>query len=87
MRAGILEQLDRGVTILRGEGGFTGTERIMLFTAVNRRQVPTLREIVSEADPDAFVVISPSNEVLGEGFKPLTRVRSVSEAWMGGGGH
>lgn len=79
VRAGILAQLDRGVTILRGEGGYSGSERIMLFTAVNRRQVPTLRTLVSQADPDAFVVISPSNEVLGEGFKPLTRVRSPKE--------
>lgn len=74
VRDGVLEALGRGVTILRGEGGFTGTERTILFTAVNRRQVPELREIVSQADPDAFVVITPSNEVLGEGFKPLTRV-------------
>jgi uncharacterized membrane-anchored protein YitT (DUF2179 family) len=71
--AGIMDRLERGVTVLRGEGGYTGAERTMLFTAVNRRQVPELREIVRQADPDAFVVISPSNEVLGEGFKPLTR--------------
>ena len=80
VRAGILAQLDRGVTILRGEGGYSGSQRIILFTAVNRRQVATLRELVSQADPDAFVVISPSNEVLGEGFKPLTRVRGLREA-------
>lgn len=80
VRAGILAQLDRGVTLLRGEGGYSGSERMLLFTAVNRRQVATLRQIVSEADPDAFVVISPSNEVLGEGFKPLTRVRGLKEA-------
>ncbi len=80
VRNGILARLDRGVTILRGEGGYSGSERIMLFTAVNRRQVAALRELVSEADPDAFVVISPSNEVLGEGFKPLTRVRGLREA-------
>ena len=73
--AGIMARLERGVTILRGEGAYTGAERTMLFTAVNRRQVPELREIVRQADPDAFVVISPSNEVLGEGFKPLTRTR------------
>jgi uncharacterized membrane-anchored protein YitT (DUF2179 family) len=73
--AGVLEGLGRGVTILRGEGAYTGDERTVLFTAVNRRQVPELREIVRQADPDAFVVISPSNEVLGEGFKPLTRTR------------
>ncbi len=72
---GVLEGLNRGVTILRGEGAYTGDERTVLFTAVNRRQVPELREIVRQADPDAFVVISPSNEVLGEGFKPLTRTR------------
>ncbi len=80
VRDGILAGLERGVTLLRGEGGYSGSERIMLFTAVNRRQVATLRQIVSEADPDAFVVISPSNEVLGEGFKPLTRVRGLKEA-------
>ncbi len=74
--AEILDQLNRGVTILRGEGAYTGDDRTVLFTAVNRRQVPELREIVRQIDPDAFVVISPSNEVLGEGFKPLTRVRS-----------
>ena len=73
--AGVMQQLNRGVTILRGEGGYTGAERAMLFTAVNRRQVPILRELVSAADPEAFMVISPSNEVLGEGFKPLTRTR------------
>lgn len=80
VRDGVLDALGRGVTILRGEGGFTGAERVMLFTAINRRQVPALREIVRQADADAFVVISPSNEVLGEGFKPLTRVRGVREA-------
>ncbi len=75
VRDEILSRLDRGVTLLRGEGGYTGAERIVLFTAINRRQVPGLREIVRAADPNAFVVISPSHEVLGEGFKPLTRTR------------
>jgi uncharacterized membrane-anchored protein YitT (DUF2179 family) len=41
---------------------------------VRRRETRILQEIVRSADPEAFVVISPSNEVLGEGFKPLTRV-------------
>ena len=85
--AGIMARLERGVTILRGEGGYTGAERTMLFTAVNRRQVPELREIVRQADPDVFVVISPSNEVLGEGFKPLTRIdgqapREYPDHWL-----
>jgi uncharacterized membrane-anchored protein YitT (DUF2179 family) len=75
IRDRILDRLDRGVTILRGEGGYTGEERAVLFVVVNRRQVPALREIVSEADPDAFMVVNPSHEVLGEGFKPLPRTR------------
>jgi len=75
VRDAILQRLERGVTLLPAEGGYTGSPRVILFTVVNRRQVNTLRGIVSQADPEAFVVISPSNEVLGEGFKPLTRVR------------
>lgn len=75
VRRAIIENLERGVTILRGEGGFTGSERIVLMTVVGRRQLGTLRQAVSEADPDAFMVINPSHEVLGEGFKPLTRTR------------
>ena len=66
-------ELDRGVTILRGEGGFTGSERTLIFTAINNRQIPQLQELVRQADGEAFVVISPNHSVLGEGFKPLTR--------------
>ena len=77
VRAGILERLDRGVTVLRGEGGYTGGERIMLFTVITRRQMGKLREIVRQADPHAFMAVTPSHEVLGEGFKPLTRTRPM----------
>jgi uncharacterized membrane-anchored protein YitT (DUF2179 family) len=75
VRAGIIGDLERGVTILKGEGGFTGAERTLLFTAITRRQVPLLQELVRQVDPDAFVVISPGHEILGEGFRPLTRGR------------
>lgn len=75
IRDQVMDRLERGVTILRGEGGYTGEKRTVLFVAVNRRQVPALREMVSDADPETFMVISPSHEVLGEGFKPLTRTR------------
>jgi uncharacterized membrane-anchored protein YitT (DUF2179 family) len=75
VRSGIINELGRGATLLRGQGGYSGSERLVLFTVVNRRQVSALREIVNRSDPDAFMVISPSNEVLGEGFKPLARGR------------
>ena len=75
VRAAIIEQLERGVTILQGEGGYSRAERIVLMTTVGRRQLGALRQAVSAADADAFMVINPSHEVLGEGFKPLTRVK------------
>ncbi|HRI55882.1 MAG TPA: YitT family protein [Anaerolineae bacterium] len=74
IRDGILERLERGVTLLEGQGGYTGEQRTVLMAVVRRRETRTLQEIVRVADPEAFVVISPSHEVLGEGFKPLTRV-------------
>ncbi len=73
VRDGIIRELDRGVTLLRGEGGYTGSERILIFTAINHRQTSRLQELVRQVDPDAFIVISPNHSVLGEGFKPLTR--------------
>jgi uncharacterized membrane-anchored protein YitT (DUF2179 family) len=75
VRDAIFEHLERGVTLLHAEGGYTQNRRPVLLTVVNRRQVATLRDLVSQVDPDAFMVINPSTEVLGEGFKPLTRVR------------
>ena len=73
IRDGVMERLDRGVTLLWAEGGFTGEERIVPFVAINRRQLQEGREIVSEADPNAFILISPSHDVRGEGCKPPTR--------------
>jgi len=42
---------------------------------VSRREVAAVRKIVSQADPQAFMVVNPSHEVLGEGFKPLLHPR------------
>jgi uncharacterized membrane-anchored protein YitT (DUF2179 family) len=75
VRRGILDQMERGVTLLPGEGGYTGLQRAVLFTVVNRHQVAAVREIVNQADPQAFMVINPSHEVLGEGFNPLLQPR------------
>ncbi len=73
IRDAILQELDRGVTILPGEGGFTGAPRTLLFAVINRREASQLRNLVSQVDPQAFMVLNPSTEVLGEGFKPLLR--------------
>lgn len=63
--------LERGVTILQGKGGYTGADRPVLYCVVTRSEVNQLKELVHEADPDAFMVIGTAHEALGEGFRPL----------------
>ena len=69
--ARVLEDLERGVTYLEGRGGFTGNSRPVLYCVVSRAEVATLKTIVNEIDPEAFMVIGVAHEALGEGFKPL----------------
>lgn len=69
--ARVLEELERGMTILEGTGAFTGAERPVLYCVVTRAEVATLKAIVNEIDPRAFMVIGTAHEALGEGFRPL----------------
>jgi len=65
----ILRELGRGATALKGRGLYTGADREVLLTVVNRSEVSRLKEIIYETDPDAFVILADVREVLGEGFK------------------
>lgn len=69
----ILEEMSRGVTIMPGTGAYTGADRPVLYCVVTRAEVATLKSIVEEADPRAFMVIGTAYEALGEGFQPLKR--------------
>jgi uncharacterized membrane-anchored protein YitT (DUF2179 family) len=67
----VLEDMRRGVTFLQGTGAYTGSPRPVLYCVVSRSEVAALKTIVSEIDPEAFMVIGVAHEALGEGFKPL----------------
>jgi len=67
----VLDQLLRGVTVLEGTGAFTGADRPVLYVVITRAEVVTLKSIVNEVDPRAFMVIGYAHEALGEGFRPL----------------
>ncbi len=67
----ILYDLERGGTYLKGEGMFTGEERRIIYTVVSRREVAILEEFISKIDPDAFITIMDTKEILGEGFQSL----------------
>ena len=64
----LLEELNRGVTGLEGKGMWTGSRKEVLVCVLTARQVPKLKRIIREVDPDAFVYISDTREVFGEGF-------------------
>ena len=67
----ILEELGRGVTALEGKGMYTGASWDVLLCAVTDVQVAHLRQIVQDADPEAFVVVGLAAEVRGGGFRPF----------------
>lgn len=65
----IVEELHRGATALRGEGAFTHQNRTVLMTVVNRTQAVKLRRFVKDADPESFIVITNTSEIIGKGFR------------------
>ncbi|MTI68186.1 MAG: YitT family protein [Firmicutes bacterium] len=67
----ILKNLNRGVTVLKGRGMYTGNDRDVLLCVVNRAQITKLKKLVHQIDNKAFVMVTDANEVLGEGFKKI----------------
>lgn len=65
----LVHQFNRGVTILHGEGAYTGTEKKVLMCAFKQREIATIKAAVKELDPDAFLIVCNAHEVLGEGFR------------------
>ena len=67
----ILSDLGRGVTALTGKGMYTGSDRTVLICALTVTEVHNLKNAVAKEDPQAFVIVSPAQEILGRGFNPL----------------
>lgn len=69
VRDAIFEEIDRGVTVLSGAGGYTDRERRVVMCVVQQNEFIKLTQTVKMVDPGAFVVAMNATEVLGEGFK------------------
>lgn len=75
----IIEEMERGVTVLKGQGSYTKTERDILYCVVPKNEVFQLKNVITSVDPHAFVAVSDVHDVLGEGFtldenkNPITR--------------
>ena len=67
----ILRDMGRGATALSGVGMYTEQAHTVLMSAITVTEAPNLRNLVLKEDPQAFVMLAPAQEVLGEGFFPL----------------
>ena len=68
VRQAILSRVDRGVTILHGEGGYRGDRKEVILTIVSNSELPKIQRLAREIDPNCFMVINQVNEVWGRGF-------------------
>lgn len=80
----ILVNLDRGLTKLTGFGGYTGNQQIVLMVVMSSSEVLQFKAMVKAEDPNAFIIISETHEVLGKGFKlsqpaDLPKVKTIGK--------
>ena len=68
MRIAILSKVDRGVTILHGEGGYLHTPTEVILSVVSNHEMPKLERLAREIDPECFMIVSRVTEVWGRGF-------------------
>lgn len=69
------DELERGATIIRAEGGYKGEERVILRVVFDQRQYEKIREYIAHVDPKAFVTFTQTNAVFGEGFKHNRKIK------------
>lgn len=65
MKAKLLANLYRGITVMDGEGAYSGEGRKILFTVITRYQLTDVKTMIHEVDPNAFVNITETTEVIG----------------------
>ena len=67
------KKLDRGATFRHAEGSYSGNSTKVVLVAVKKQQLAELTELVSELDPDAFIIVQEAHQVLGDGFKRYSK--------------
>ena len=68
IRQVILAQVDRGVTMLYGEGGYRQEQTQIVLSIVSNRELPRVEKLIRHIDPEAFMIVSRVTEVRGRGF-------------------
>lgn len=65
----LVHNMDKGVTVLYGQGAYSGSEKKVLMCAFRQREIASIKSAVKALDPDAFLIVCDAHEVLGEGFR------------------
>lgn len=68
IRDAIIQQMDRGVTMLHGEGGYMQDEKQIVMSIISNRELNRMEKLVHAVDPESFLIISSVKEVSGRGF-------------------
>ncbi len=67
----IIDDMGRGVTVLRAQGWYTKSEKNVLLILIGRKELPSLMKEIKRLDSKAFMSVSPTNNVYGEGFEEI----------------
>ena len=66
-------KLDRGATFLHGEGTYSHHQTKVVLAAIKKQQLAELKELVTEIDPRAFIIVQEAHQVLGDGFSRYSK--------------
>jgi uncharacterized membrane-anchored protein YitT (DUF2179 family) len=69
----IINELERGGTYINGEGLYQNKTKKVIITVVNRKELMLLEDKINDVDPNAFITITTTTEILGEGFRNLSK--------------
>ena len=68
IRDAILSRVDRGVTMLHGEGGYLHKQTEIILSVVSNHEMPKIEQLARAIDPDCFMIVTRVTEVWGRGF-------------------
>lgn len=69
----IMHDLERGASVVNDcVGAYTNNEKKMIISVVDKREAVKLKKKIKEIDPVAFVIVGTTNDIMGDGFKPIS---------------
>ena len=67
----IVHELNRSASVFHATGAYSGQDKAIVLTALNRTQAVRLRNFIKITDPKAFILISNTSEIIGKGFHSI----------------